>query len=396
MRQPAGGIFKYPWIKCCPGGIYGDACFLWDIFHVCIRLATEGDTCAAKHMAKNFLMFAGNDGYIPRSVHPLRGLSDNTFNTQPFVAQLAYLGFVLGKDKKELAEYWDVLEKYIEYEERWMGTTLGVFRFKADGGIDNNPACMFLPTYAVASVNATAYMVMEYRAMAYMAKFLHKRAQAQYYKNRALETIKDFNRVFWHAKDQTYYNWNLLASGKKEADFGIPSLVDGPHIRVPSWTNLVGLYARIVPEKRAKIQIKKWLLNPDEHWSPWGVRSLSKRSPYYNNAVLGNPMRAYPVEQATISNWQGPVWILSNYQMFHALLNYGFYKEAEELADKTINLLARSLSEEKTFYENYDAETGKGLFAADFGSWNVLADIMHHELDNGWILEKLVGNGPQL
>ena len=91
---------------------------------------------------------------------------------------------------------------------------------------------------------------------------------------------------------------------------------------------------------QAAAVVERYLLNEDHFRSEFGVRTLSRSSDYYNNARRGNPPRDGNYEQLTGSNWQGPVWVLSNYQVFHALIHYGYLQEAEELADKMHEELA--------------------------------------------------------
>ena len=97
---------------------------------------------------------------------------------------------------------------------------------------------------------------------------------------------------------------------------------------------------------------------------------------FRQNARWGNPPRFGDWTRLTNSNWQGPVWIPLNWFVFHGLLRYGFIKVAESLADDTIELIFKSICELGFMRENYDAETGEGLYADNFASWNLLADAM--------------------
>lgn len=112
--------------------------------------------------------------------------------------------------------------------------------------------------------------------------------------------------------------------------------------------------------------IKRHVLNPREFWSKYGVRSLAKDETEYNNANIIKPH----------SNWQGPVWPLVNFFTFRALLNYGFKKQAKELAVKTGTILLNDIRSTGGMHENYHAETGKPLAAPNFVSWNLLASSM--------------------
>jgi putative isomerase len=75
-----------------------------------------------------------------------------------------------------------------------------------------------------------------------------------------------------------------------------------------------------------------------------------------------------------VSNWSGPVWVLSNYYMARALAAYGYAAAASELQEKTRTLLANDLAQTGRLHECYnDAGTGLWPRSGTFISWNVLA-----------------------
>jgi putative isomerase len=114
--------------------------------------------------------------------------------------------------------------------------------------------------------------------------------------------------------------------------------------------------------------IRQHLLNPREFWSPSGIRTLSPDEPLYD------PQAGY---------WRGPVWVISNYLMMHGLMNYGFTKEARELADKTMSLLLRDLRANGYMRENYQPETGNPARCERLVGWNLLAEHMQEEAEKG-------------
>jgi hypothetical protein len=74
--------------------------------------------------------------------------------------------------------------------------------------------------------------------------------------------------------------------------------------------------------------------------------------------------------------------------MFHALLYYGFVKEAEDLANRAMKVLAVSVKKIGSFTENYHGDSGEPLYAPGLASWNILADMMYQEMEeNNWILK---------
>ena len=73
------------------------------------------------------------------------------------------------------------------------------------------------------------------------------------------------------------------------------------------------------------------------------------------------------------SNWLGPVWIIVNYLVWRGLTNYKFTDAANDLADKTLSLLASDLAATGSLNEYYHPETAKPLSHAGFMDWNLLA-----------------------
>jgi alpha,alpha-trehalase len=111
-------------------------------------------------------------------------------------------------------------------------------------------------------------------------------------------------------------------------------------------------------------------------WAPYGVRSLSKQDPDYNNAAIIIPY----------SNWQGPVWINANYLNYISLRRYGFNKEAAELSGILGRMVVADIQKWGSMHEDYNAETGEGLAPtpeqsenhvfSGFVGWNLLVQDM--------------------
>ena len=82
------------------------------------------------------------------------------------------------------------------------------------------------------------------------------------------------------------------------------------------------------------------------------------------------------------------MWIPLCYFMFNALLHYGLRNEAEDLADRTIRVLALAVENRGSFAENFHAETAEPGYCDKFASWNILADTMHEQLKtSSWIMD---------
>eukprot|EP01094_Clydonella_sp_ATCC50884_P015326 TRINITY_DN25917_c0_g1_i1.p2 TRINITY_DN25917_c0_g1~~TRINITY_DN25917_c0_g1_i1.p2 ORF type:complete len:177 (+),score=35.42 TRINITY_DN25917_c0_g1_i1:2-532(+) len=96
--------------------------------------------------------------------------------------------------------------------------------------------------------------------------------------------------------------------------------------------------------------------------TPYGVRSTSSLDPRYSNANVIVPY----------SNWRGPVWINSNSVLAYGLRSAGLQDLAVHLAVNVTRTLANDLRDSGTWHECYHSETGKGLAAPGFLSWNTL------------------------
>ena len=111
--------------------------------------------------------------------------------------------------------------------------------------------------------------------------------------------------------------------------------------------------------------------------APYGVRSLSKLEKMYNLRASSNP-----------SNWQGPVWGISNYLVWKGLVKYGFNKEAKTLAEKTVKLFGQDFQKTGTLHEYYDPENGNPILHPDFQNWNYLVINMIDWLEGRKVSEE--------
>ena len=366
--------------------IYGTTLFCWDSHHMALRYAYDGMPDYFKHLIDNLLHCQRRDGFTPNCINKWTGDEISfklKFHAQPFLMQGTGMYLDMTKDVSWLKRVFGSLEKYLAYYEKNMKTPEGLFAWPLTwmGGLDNDiPGTLFEPNVVI-SPDLSSRIYMEYKAAAALAMALSDRKTSRSYADRAEKLKRTINRYFWNKKNESYVAWNRM-TGESVFSLGdkfVNSLGIGRY-SFQSFSNMVPLYAGIATASQAQAVIEKYLLSPDHFRCTYGVRSLSKSSEYYNNAVWGNPPRFTDKERLTNSNWQGPVWILNCHMAVNILLNYGYRKEANALARDTVALLSHSLDSLGSFTENYDAETGAPLYVAKFASWDILGDILKLEI----------------
>ncbi|MFH1904241.1 MAG: trehalase family glycosidase [bacterium] len=387
-KPPMKGLI-YPYLSITHGKHYADTIFCWDNHHMAMRFAYSGKPEYFKYLIDNVLHYQGSDGYVPNCIHKNDGPScfSPRFHAQPFLMQGALMYLSQTNDLQWIKKQFIKLKNYLKYYETHYKTPYNLFRWPVSwmGGIDNDVVTTFFQPDTIIPVDINAWIYLEYRAAAILAGKLNKKGSHNIFHKKAKELRININNVLWYDEVKSYSAYNLC-TGKHQFHYKDISASRG-YYAFQSCSNLIPLYARIPDEKKARLMIQQYVINEEHFLSPYGIRSLSKSSEYYNNAVWGNPPRFGNHKRLTNSNWQGPVWIPLSYFMFHALLYYGFKKEAKNLADRTLYVLASSIKKIGSFTENYHAETGVPLYASEMASWDILADIMNKEMDeNKWIM----------
>lgn len=118
--------------------------------------------------------------------------------------------------------------------------------------------------------------------------------------NKAIDLKNVFNKDFW-IEDEGYFAEAIDEKGRQRGDI----------VSVPAEI----LWTGIVADDKAEKVIQR--VKQEDLWTPFGIRTLSSTSPNFNQAKY---------HKGTI--WPAP----SNSQILKGLLEYGYKKEARELA----------------------------------------------------------------
>ena len=383
IEKPAAGKIPFPYLMVSYGKAYGGMVFGWDHHHMAMRFAHAGRPEYLRYLADNLLTYQTGDGYTPNCITCDDGPMqyEPRFHAQPFLMQGTAMYVAQTRDISWAKQQFPKLQRYLNYYETSCRAPYGLFRWPLSwmSGFDNDVVTNFFQPETVISADLSAWIYLEYRAAGELSATLDRPDVAEEYAQKA-ETLKTvINDVLWYDKVKSYSAFDLCRQ-KPLFHLAVPDL-EGTigYYSYQSCSNLIPLYAGIASESQGREMIERYVLSEDHFLSPYGIRSLSKSSEFYNNAVWGNPSRFGDHRRPTNSNWQGPVWVPLCYFIFRALRQYGFTAEARDLADRTHRLLAQSLQSIGSFTENFDAETGQPLYAPNFASWNLLADMMQPE-----------------
>ncbi len=364
--RPAEGFIKYDYLI--PAGYYKQM-WDWDGFFIGCHLAQQSPE-QAKYLKWWVLDFAGaidQDGYVAGCIttkgpRPLMG----KFAMKPFLAQGAVIASERMGDYTWVKPVWESLRKVITYREQTQfDPEYGLFFWEnaISSGADNNVALTNddKDKSAILATDISTFQFREYKAMAQLADKLGHPEQAAEYRQKADALKAAMLKHMWFADEAMFYNIRR--------DTGKP-------VKRISYSNFVPLIDDIAPEKGAKEMIRRYLWNKDCMLAPYGIRSLSKQDPDYNNIS----------EIVPYSNWQGPIWINANYLDYIALKRYGFNKEAAELSGILGRMVVADIKKWGSMHECYDAETGLGLAPTPeqsenhvftgFVGWNLLAQDM--------------------
>ena len=393
-RQPSGGALVFPYLT--PGSQQYDK-VLWDwdswLSNIALRqilsdIGTKKDRKEARDYERgcvlNYLTYTSpDDGYMPMVIDadsdPERIKPADIYHTnmhKPVIAQhAAFITQQDGGDASWLQSHFGRMKAFIRnYQTHHRHAETGLFYWQDDLaiGVDNDPSTFFRPKGSSASIYLNCLMYKELRAMAYLARQLCLPDDADKYEKEADELRNAVRNFCWDETDGMYYSvdLNLLPyTGEPQTIFGKDFVLhegaprDYPCLiqRIGCWSGFMAMWAGIATPEQAQRMVRENLLDKRTFCAPYGVRTLSKLEKMYNTRATHNP-----------SNWQGPIWGISNYMVFRGLVDYGIDKEAQELAEKTITLFGEDLRKEGALHEYYDPDSGEPIINKGFQNWNYL------------------------
>ena len=387
LRAP-DGILKHPSVApSLPGKEYSTNLWDWDTLWTSrglFRLAAlERDETFKQKLCEhvsgsllNFLDHASPGGQIPIMMtaddpDPFRILGKNSTSrnqAKPVFGQLGLLACDQRGDAKWLAPHFDTILRFYDSWVKHNSTAIGLLVWGDDVAIgnDNDPSTFGRPFFSSANVLLNCLFYQDLLASVEITRRLGRSADHDRLSSQAEELARGIQKFCWDPRDSYYYTVDVQCVDRR-AEL-IPTVARGMDMswrclpmRIQTFTGFLPLWCGIAPQQSAQKLMSTHYLTGDHLCAEWGIRSLSSRETMYSLEFSSNP-----------SNWLGPVWIIVNYFVWKALQRYGYKKEANALADKTLLLLSRDLEANGSLNEYYHPDSGAALSHKGFIDWNLL------------------------
>lgn len=196
------------------------------------------------------------------------------------------------------------------------------------------------------------------KSMKLIAKLLDYQDDFELYLEYEEEIVKNLEKIHWSEADDTY------------CDVSVNDDDENIHACFKGYISLFPFLTKLTPASDTEKlnHIVTLLSDPEELWSPYGIRSLSKSDELYRSGE---------------NYWRSPIWVNINYLVLESLQHYQdaskqyMSKElkskiAETYQQLRLNLVNNIYDQwEKTgfVWEQYDDETGAAKGAKNFLGW---------------------------
>jgi len=317
---------------------------------------------------------ADPDGRVHRAELPHKARESEP--SKPVIAQYALrCARVLGAEWAERHRVYPRVVAFQRWQERHLAGLHGLFLTwsSLQSGFDTDVLSAGYPDRTVEGPDTNAFMVLEYEALADLARLVGREGESDGWLESAATLRRRIEELLWHEPLGHYValRW-AHGVGAPDAEIVGTRDVDGVVRPFVSWTGLLPLYAGIPSKERAR-RMAEVLLRPEGFWGPVGIRTCPADDLYFQQSPRVLHFDFKKGGRGPASNWSGPVWVLSSVYLAEGLARYGFRAKARDLAIRTVRLLAADLARTGALHECWN-DAGKGLWplAGTFVSWNVL------------------------
>lgn len=249
---------------------------------------------------------------------------------------------------------WDRKAHSTQEGYRWRGRTP---THCLTSGMDDYPRAP-TPHSGELHVDLLSWIGMMTRSMKEIATVLNEDEDVEMYSQIENDIIQNIDDLHWSEGHKAY------------CDATIDDYEESVHICHKGYVSLLPFLVKLIPSSSPHIiHLLETIRNPDELWSDYGIRSLSKSDEYFGTNE---------------NYWRGPIWVNINYMILDALQHYVSKPElpsgARKLAKEIYVELRQNIVEtvltnwEKTGYawEQYDSVAGGPKGVKHFLGWTSL------------------------
>lgn len=223
-----------------------------------------------------------------------------------------------------------------------------------ESGMDDSPMYEGIPfdkergILKLQDVGLTSLHIADCRALAQMAAILGRTDEERELTKRAERFATELERL-WDEETGLYLN--------RRSDNGRFSRRLSPTLFYP-------LLAGVPDKERARMMVKRHLLNPAEFWGDHVIPSIARNDPSFQKQRY----------------WKGAIWPPLNFLVYLGLREAGMADVQKQLAEKSLTLFMDEWRRMGYVSENYSSITGRGddhrLSSDRFHSWGVLMGLM--------------------
>lgn len=311
----------------------------------------------------------GETGFIPRCVRLQTEIIDPADEVsqqeqgemvKPFLAQMGVLLLNAEQDRNWLTpQLFDGLQKYVNHwlEDRDIAKIgLAVWRSAPHTGCDNqHERAGYWQDDFCAGVDLNAYLVRECRALGLLAEALDDNQVAAHWQERADTLTHNMQEKLWNAERGFFLDLDIRDQKPLPVLYSAAFSVLWAHVATPA---------------QAERMVREHLLNADEFFTNWRLPSLAAKEKGYTEDGMPGDLGCH---------WRANVWAPVNYYTVHGLQNYGYKREAMDLAENTLNLIQK-----EGLREYYTSETGKGCGLDPFWGWTITALFLKMEIEQSF------------
>ncbi|EEQ30320.1 Processing alpha glucosidase I [Microsporum canis] len=234
---------------------------------------------------------------------------------------------------------------------RWRGRTV---EHILTSGLDDYPRPQ-PPHPGELHVDLISWMGMMTRSLRGIAETLEETADVEEYTKYEIAILRNVDDLHWDKDANTY------------CDATIDDYEESVHVCHKGYISIFPFMTGLMDANHPRLgDILNLIQDPDELWSDYGIRSLSKKDEFFGTGE---------------NYWKGPIWINMNYLVIKNLLSIAqvpgpYQDQAREMYTKLRrNVVDNVFKEWKRTgfaWEQYNPDTGKGQRTQHFTGWTSL------------------------